>query len=86
MNVRRHSMETITHSEVEELIKRLPGEKLPAAYEAIRELLHAEDNATPQSDFMRLPLSERRQILAEQAEQLTLYNFAASMSSDSSKD
>ena len=57
-------METITHTQLQRLIKKLPETKLPLAYRLLLELTDKEvDTLSPQADFMRLSLNERRQIL-----------------------
>jgi len=64
-------METITYTQVQQLIKKLPETKLPLAYRLLLELADKEvDTLSPQADFMRLSLDERRRILAQQAEQM----------------
>lgn len=64
-------METITYTQVQRLIKKLPETKLPLAYRLLLELADKEvDTLSPQADFMRLSLDERRRILAQQAEQM----------------
>ena len=64
-------METITYSEVQELVMRLPEAKLPLAYRLLAGLADSDEEAlSPQRDFMILPLDERRRIMTEQAEQL----------------
>ncbi len=64
-------METITHSQIQELIARLPIKKLPLAYSLLRDLAEQESGeSSPQDDFMLLPLSERRKIMAQQAAEI----------------
>ncbi|MCH8295793.1 hypothetical protein IH992_32340 [Candidatus Poribacteria bacterium] len=64
-------METITYTQVQQLIKKLPETKLPLAYRLLLELADKEvDTLSPQADFMCLSLDERRRILAQQAEQM----------------
>ncbi len=64
-------METITHSQVQELVMRLPVAKLRLAYQFLLELIDGEaEILSPQLSFMRLPLDERRRIMAEQAQQM----------------
>ncbi len=63
-------METITYSQVQDLIKQLPAQKLPLVYHLLIDLTtEGKNGASPQLDFMRLPLSERRRIMAQQAAQ-----------------
>ena len=67
-------METITHSQVQQLVMRLPEAKLHLAYQLLLELVDGEaDELSPQLSFMRLPLDERRRILAEQAQQMVTH-------------
>jgi len=67
-------MGTITYTQVQELVKQLPPTKLPQAYDMLAELAEKEaDTLSPQLAFMELPLSERRQIMAQQAEQIAAH-------------
>lgn len=67
-------METITYIQVQQLIKKLPETKLSLAYRLLLELIGKEvDTLSPQADFMRLSLDERRRILAQQAEQMKIH-------------
>lgn len=67
-------METITYSQVQDLISRVPITKLPLVYNWLIDLTAKEtDQPSLQIDFMRLPLSERRRIMMEQAEQLVTH-------------
>lgn len=71
-------METITYSQVQDLITRLPITKLPLVYNWLIDLTAKETNqSSPQIDFMRLPLSERRRIMMEQAGQMIVHYEAA---------
>ena len=64
-------MDTITHSQVQELVNRLPAKKLPLAYDLLVDLADKESSEiSPQLNFMLLPLNERRRIMAQQAEQM----------------
>lgn len=64
-------MEAITHSQVQEVVRRLPTAKLPAAFNFLNDLVEREpEKRSPQSAFFNLPLSQRRNILAQQAQQL----------------
>ena len=63
-------METVTYSQVAQLVKGLPETKLPVAYRLLAELAHDEadaDTESPQLDFLRLPAEERRRVMAQQA-------------------
>ena len=67
-------METIIYSQLHELITRLPTKKLPLAYNLLLDLADQElDTSSPQVDFMFLPLSERRKIMALQAEEMVAH-------------
>ena len=64
-------MDTIDYSTVQELVRLIPESKLLRAYEFLRELTESDAEATtPQREFMRLPLEERRRLMAEQAQQM----------------
>ena len=64
-------METITYSQVQELVKQLSETKLAVAYDLLLSLAKQnDDELLPQINFMRLPADERYQILARQAEQM----------------
>ena len=68
--IKERDMETITYTQVQRLIKKLPETELPLAYRLLLELADKEmDKLSPQADFMRFSLDERRRILAQQAEQ-----------------
>ncbi|MBV6506565.1 MAG: hypothetical protein ILNGONEN_02144 [Syntrophorhabdaceae bacterium] len=63
------NMEIITYSQVQDFISRLSIAKLPLVYNWLIDLTTKETNQpSPQLDFMCLPLSERRRIMAQQAE------------------
>ncbi len=62
-------MHTITHTEVQALVARLPKSKLPLAYRILHSLTTAEGES-PQAKFMRLSADERRLLLSQQAEQM----------------
>ena len=63
-------METITYSQVQDLVQQLPPQCLPAAYEMLRELTDRGETLQSQVDFLRLPLAKRHEVLARQAEEL----------------
>jgi hypothetical protein len=68
---RECNMETITHSQVQQLVGQLPAKKLPIAYRLLVDLSAREmDSASLQQDFMLLSIAERRRLLAEQADQM----------------
>ena len=66
-------METITYSQIQELVQQIPEERLPAAYKVLRELVERGETLAAQVNFMRLPKAQRRAILARQAEQMRDY-------------
>ena len=66
-------MSTITHSTVERLVKQLPEDKLPDAYRYLSELAKNGNRAPSPTDFVHLPLSERRRLMAEQARQMVAH-------------
>jgi hypothetical protein len=64
-------MEPITYFQVQELVKRLPKDKLTDAYRLLVNLTSQEaDNLSPQLMFLCLPRSEQRRLLAQQAERM----------------
>jgi len=64
-------METITYTQVQQLVEKLPETKLPLAYHFFLELADKDvDPQSPQADFMRLSPEERHRLLSEQAEQM----------------
>ena len=64
-------METITYTQVQQLVEKLPETKLPLVYRFLLELADKEvDPQSPQADFMRLSPEERHRLLSEQAEQM----------------
>ena len=62
-------MNSVTYTQVQDLITRLPQKKLPAAYAYLSSLAD-ESKPTPslQAKFLNLSLAERRRLLAQQAE------------------
>ena len=66
-------MESITYSQVQDLARQLPPRCLPAAYAMLHELRNQNDASESRADFLRLPLSQRHEILARQAEELKAY-------------
>ena len=65
-------MNAITYSQIQELVLQLPATKLPLAYDLLADLAKV-DETSPQFEFMLLPLTERRRIMAQQAEQLVMH-------------
>ena len=62
---------TITYSQVQELVMRLPIKKLPIAYRLLVDLSAGDiDSPSLQQDFMLLPITERRRLMAKQAQQM----------------
>lgn len=67
-------METITHTQVQALVKHIPETKLPLAYRFLKNLSNNNLTRMPsQKDFMRCATNERRKILASQAEKLKIH-------------
>lgn len=67
-------METITYSQVQDLVTRLPITKLPLAHSFWVDLTNSDAGTqSPQLDFVRLPLSERRRIIEQQAQQMVAH-------------
>ena len=67
-------METITHSQVQDLVTGLPMAKLPLAYSFLVDLTNNNsDIQSPQLDIVRLPLNERRRIMEQQARQMVAH-------------
>ncbi len=67
-------MRTITYTQVQELVDQLPAAKLERAYNMILDLTEKKvDTESPQVDFMKLPLSERRKIMKQQAKQMAAH-------------
>ena len=62
-------MRTITHTEVQALVAKLPESKLPLAYRLLHSLTTTEAES-PQAKFLRLSADESRQLLSEQAQQM----------------
>ena len=62
-------MKTITYAEIQQLVTKIPETELPLAYCLLAELVAGEPQS-PQAAFMCLSVDERRQILAQQAEQM----------------
>jgi hypothetical protein len=73
-------MTTISHSQIEELIARLPAKKLPTLYEFLVYLLKYEGDEGKISPvkFIRLPLKERRRLMKQQAAEMVAHYTLAS--------
>ena len=64
-------METITYTQIQQLVEQLPETKLPLVYHFLLELAERDvEPQSPQADFMRLSPEERHLLLSEQAEQM----------------
>ncbi len=63
-------MQSITQSQVQELVKRIPDDKLARAYHLLQALAGERERESPQTAFLRLPAEERARLLAEQAQQM----------------
>lgn len=67
-------MTTITRSQLQELVKEIPDTHLPVAYALLSNLVDNNTEADfPQFALLKLPLEERRRILAKQAMQMTAH-------------
>jgi hypothetical protein len=67
-------METVTYSQVQALVTRLPIKKLPIAYRLLVDLSASDtDSPSRQEEFMLLPLAERQRLMAEQAKQMVAH-------------
>ena len=62
-------MKTVTYAEVQQLVAKLPENKLASAYRLLYALTTPEAQS-PQAELMRLSVDERRQLLSQQAEQM----------------
>lgn len=72
--IREKTAAYITFSQVQELVARLPIEKLPTAYHLLADLSVREPGSPSlQEEFMLLPLAERRRFMAEQAGRMAAY-------------
>jgi len=68
------SMEVITYSGVQELVKSLPEAKLPLAYAFLRSLAESDiDALPPQVRLLLSPPTERQSLMAQQAEKMVAY-------------
>jgi len=64
-------MQTVTYTQIQELVASLPQTQLPRAYELLRNLFpETPQSSSPQRDFLRLPLDERQHVLSDQAAEL----------------
>ena len=63
-------MRSVSVAEVQELVSQLPEEKLPHAYRLLRDLAAQHGDTSFQVEFMRLPVSERRRLLTQQAAEM----------------
>lgn len=64
-------METITYTQVQQLVEKLPEAKLVVAYHLLLELVGKEvEPQTPQAEFIKLSAEEQQRLLSQQAEQM----------------
>ena len=64
-------METVTYTQVQQLVEKLPETKLPLAYHFLLELVMKEvEPQSPQAEFMKLSVEEQQTLLSQQAEQM----------------
>ncbi|NOX62752.1 MAG: hypothetical protein GXP42_12520 [Chloroflexi bacterium] len=67
-------METVTPRQIQTMIKRLPKSKLRLVYDFVSELTQEDEEMhSSQVEFLRLPLEERRRLMAEQAEHMIMH-------------
>ena len=67
-------MPTVTYGQVQDLVGRLPIQKLPIAYRFLADLTREEHVlSSPQREFLTLSVEERRKLLAQQALQLVAH-------------
>jgi hypothetical protein len=67
-------MDIITHPQVQDLVGRLPSQKLPLAYNILADLLNKDESLlSPQLNIMLLPLYERKKIMTKQAEKMVAH-------------
>jgi hypothetical protein len=64
------TVETISYSDVQDLVLQVPPQRLPVAYELLRELSDPSDPSHSRAELLRLPLAERHAVLARQAEEM----------------
>ena len=62
-------MKTVTYAEIQQLVAKLPENKLASAYRLLHALTTTEA-LSPQAQFIDLSVDERRQLLSQQAEQM----------------
>ena len=67
-------MNSVTYTQVQELVAHLPVTKLPRAFAMLKSLAN-EDVIAPsiQIKTLNLPLAERRRMLAKQAEEMLVH-------------
>ncbi len=71
-------MSAVGFTQVQELLRQLPTTKLPLAYRLLSHLVDRDvDAASLQVQAMRLPVAERRRLMAQQAED-TIAHYALS--------
>ena len=72
-------MDTVTYGQVQTLVRQIPVKKLPLAYRLLADLVADEavfdekNEFLSQQAFLKLPLSERRRKMAEQAQELIVH-------------
>ena len=67
-------METITYTQVQQLVEKLPETQLTLAYHLLLGLVEKEvDPQSPQAEFMKLSVEERQTLLSKQAEQMKIH-------------
>ncbi len=67
-------METITYTQVQQLVEKLPETKLVVAYHLLLELVGKEaEPQSPQAEFIKLSAEEQQILLSQQAEQMKIH-------------
>ncbi len=67
-------METITYTQVQQLVEKLPETQLALAYHLLLGLVEKEgESQSPQAAFMKLSVEERQTLLSQQAEQMKVH-------------
>ena len=67
-------METITYTQVQQLVEKLSETQLALAYHFLLGLVKKEVNPqSPQAEFMKLSVEEQQTLLSQQAEQIKIH-------------
>ena len=67
-------METITYTQVQQLVEKLPETQLALAYHLLLGLVEEEvDSQSPQAEFMKLSVGEQQTLLSQQTGQMKIH-------------